>query len=329
MKTKKILSVLSVLALSTVALFANGTIEQENSSAYKIGVSKIVPHPALDAVEQGIQDYLATTDLEVEYNFQNANGDISTAASIASQLKSEKVDVAVGIGTPTAQALANAISDVPVVFSAVTDPAASGLTGENYCGVSDITPVKAQIELLSKITGAKVIGNIYTSGEANGVILNNMVQAACEELGLECVSSAVSNSSEVKMAAQAIISRVDAIYIAPDNAVVSAFSGISDVCSSTDTPLMSADPTSSQGFDYLLSWGFNYYKIGVATGKVIEKCLNGEDTANIGTVVLQDPADFELWLNMDNAKQLNIEFSQDLIDQAAVIVTNGEEVKQN
>ena len=329
MKTNKILSVLSVLALSSVALFANGTAEQSSSSAYKVGVSKIVPHPALDAVEQGIQDYLATTDLEIKYNFQNANGDISTAASIASQLKSEKVDVAVGIGTPTAQALANAINDVPVVFSAVTDPEASGLTGENYCGVSDITPVKSQIELLSKITGAKVIGNIYTSGEANGVILNNMVQAACEELGLECVSSAVSNSSEVKMAAQAIISRVDAIYIAPDNSVVSAFSGISDVCSSNNIPVMSADPTSSQGFDYLLSWGFNYYNIGIATGKVIEKCLNGEDTANIGTVVLQDPSDFELWLNMDYAEQLNITFSQDLIDQAAVIVKNGEEVQQN
>jgi putative ABC transport system substrate-binding protein len=329
MKSKKILSVLSILTLSSLALFASGTSEQANSSAYKVGISKILPHPALDAVEQGIQDYLATTDLEIKYNFQNANGDISTAASIASQLKSDNVDVAVGIGTPTAQALANAIDDVPVVFSAVTDPEAAGLTGENYCGVSDITPVKSQLELLSKITGAKVIGNIYTSGEANGVILNNMVQAACEELGLECVSSAVSNSSEVKMAAQSIIDRVDAIYIAPDNSVVSAFSGISDVCNKKNIPLMSADPTSSKGFDYLLSWGFNYYNIGIATGKVIEKCINGVETSNIGTVVLQEATDFELWLNLDYAKQLNIEFTQDLIDEAAVLIKDGVEVQQN
>lgn len=329
MKSKKILSVLSVLTLSTVALFANGASEQSSPSAYKVGISKILPHPALDAVEQGIQDYLATTDLEIKYNFQNANGDISTAASIASQLKSEKVDVAVGIGTPTAQALANAIDDAPVVFSAVTDPKEAGLTGENYCGVSDITPVKSQIQLLAKISGAKVIGNIYTSGEANGVILNEMVKAACEELGLECVSSAVSNSSEVKMAAQSIIDRVDAIYIAPDNSVVSAFSGISDVCSKKNIPVMSADPTSSKGFDYLLSWGFNYYNIGIATGKVIEKCINGVDPSEIGTVVLQNASDFELWLNLDYAKQLNIEFSEELISEATVIVKNGEEIRQN
>lgn len=329
MKSKKILSVLSILTLSTVALFATGTSEQSSSSAYKVGISKILPHPALDAVEQGIQDYLATTDLEIKYNFQNANGDISTAASIASQLKSEKVDIAVGIGTPTAQSLANTMDNTPVVFSAVTDPEEAGLTGENYCGVSDITPIKSQIELFSKITGAKVIGNIYSSGEANGVVLNNMVKAACEELGLKSISSAVSNSSEVKMAAQSIIDRVDAIYIAPDNSVVSAFSSVSDVCSSNNIPVMSADPTSAKGFDYLLVCGFNYYNIGKATGQVIERCLNGEKPGNIGTVVLEDPSDFELWLNLDYAKQLNIQFSQDLIDEASIIVKNGEYIQQN
>jgi putative ABC transport system substrate-binding protein len=326
---KKLLAIASVVSLSTVALFANGTKEiNSNPNSYKVGVSKILPHPALDAVEQGIQDYLATTDLEIAYDFQNANGDISTAASIASQLKSEKVDVAVGIGTPTAQALANSMKTTPIVFSAVTDPEASGLTGPTYCGVSDVTPVEAQLKLLVEVTGAKVIGNIYTSGEANGVIINNMVQEACDNLGLECVSSAVSNSAEVKMAAQSIIDRVDAIYLGPDNAVVSAFSSISDVSSKNNIPVMSADPTSSNGFDYLISWGFNYYNIGVATGKVIEQCLNGANPGDIGTVVLQDPSDFELWLNLDYAKQLGIEFDQDLIDQAAVLVIDGENVEQ-
>jgi len=325
---KKLFTTLTIFALASTFIFANGTKETTNPNAYKVGISKLLPHPALDAVEQGIQDYLATTDLEIEYNFQNANGDISTAASIAAQLKSEGDDVVVGIATPTAQALGNSISDKPVIFAAVTDPEEAGLTGENFCGVSDVTPVKSQIELLINLTGAKKIGNIYTSGEANGVILNEMVQQACADLGVECISGSVSNSSEVKMAAQSIIDRVDAMYIAPDNAVASAFSSVSDVCNTAKVPLMGSDPTASQGFDYLLSWGFNYYNIGVATGKLVERCLDGEDPASIGTVVLSDPSDFELWINLDIAKKLNIEIPQDLIDTAAVIVENETETVQ-
>lgn len=326
---KRLITTLSIIALASIFVFANGQEEKNiNPNAYKVGVSKLLPHPALDAVEQGLQDYLATTNFEIKYNLQNANGDISTAASIASQLKSGKNDVVVGIATPSAQSLGSIISDIPVVFSAVTDPVESGLTGENYCGVSDVTPVESQLQLLIKLTNAKTIGNIYTSGEANGVILNNMVQAACNNLGVECISAAVSNSSEVKMATQSIIDRVDAIYIAPDNSVASAFSSVSDVCYTHEVPLMGSDPTATNGFDYLLSWGFNYYNIGIATGKIIEKCLNGEKPSSIGTVILTDPSDFELWINLDTAKRLNILIDQEIINQATVIIENGKEIKQ-
>ncbi len=121
-----------------------------------------------------MMDYLSTTDLEVSYNLQNANGDISTAVSIAQQLKGDNCDIVVGIATPSAQALANIFSDIPVVFSAVTDPNEAGLVGGNYCGVSDANPVEAQIKLLVELTGAKTIGNIYASGEANGVVFKKI-----------------------------------------------------------------------------------------------------------------------------------------------------------
>lgn len=329
MDSKKIFTSLVALALASAMLFANGTKEEKNPNAYKVGVSKLLPHPALDAVEQGIQDYLNSTDLEITYDLQNANGDISTAASIAAQLKSSKVDIAVGIATPSAQALGNVMDDIPVVFSAVTNPESAGLTGPNYAGLSDITPVEAQIKLLVQLTGAKSIGNIYTSGEANGIELNKLVQEACEDLGIECVSGSVSNSSEVKMATQSIIDRVDAMYIAPDNAVASAFSSVSDVCEQNNVPLMGSDPSASQGFNYLVSWGFNYYNIGIATGKVVERCLRGEVPGDIGTVVLTDPADFELWINEDVAKKLNITIPQELLDTATIIVSNGVEVQNN
>jgi len=150
MKNHKILSLLLILGLATTSIFAQGSKEQSNVK--KIGISKLLPHPALDAVEQGIQDHLSTTNLEVEYNLQNANGDISTAASIAQQLKSDNCDLVVGIATPSAQSLANVFREIPVVFSAVTDPISASLEGGNLCGVSDLNPVSAQkMDLLNYI----------------------------------------------------------------------------------------------------------------------------------------------------------------------------------
>ena len=325
MKNHKLLSIILILGMVTSSLFAQGT--NEESSAMKIGVSKLLPHPALDAVEQGLQDYLATTDLEVEYNFQNANGDISTASSIAQQLKSADLDLVVGIATPSAQSLANVFTDIPVVFAAVTDPEGASLVGGNICGVSDANPVAAQIKLLVELTGAKTIGNVYASGEANGVVLMEMAKAACEELGVEFVSSAVSNTSEVKMAAQSIINRVDAIYVATDNTVISAVASIDDVCTKAGKPYLSSDPTSTGDLNCLVSWGFNYYNIGIETGKVIEACLTGTAPSEIGSVYLTEPSDFELWFNLDVAEELNITISDELLDSAAVIIKDG--VKTN
>ena len=324
MKNRKIISLLLILGLVSSGIFAQGSQEQvTNSNVKKIGVSKLLPHPALDAVEQGVQDYLATTDLEVEYNFQNANGDISTAASIAQQLKSENCDVVLGIATPSAQSLANVFTDIPVVFAAVTDPVSASLEGGNICGVSDLNPVSAQIKLLVDLTGAKTIGNVYASGEANGVVLMEMAKEACEDLGVEFVSAAVSNTSEVKMAAQSIIDRVDAIYVATDNTVISAVASIDDVCTKANKPYLSADPTSTGELNCLVSWGFNYYNLGIQTGKVIESCLNGTAPSEIGSVYLTNPSDFELWFNLDVAKKLGVTISDDLLDSAAVIIQDG------
>jgi putative ABC transport system substrate-binding protein len=324
MKNHKLLSTILILSLATTTLFAQGTQEDSAvSNVNKIGISKLLPHPALDAVEQGIQDYLATTDLEVEYNLQNANGDISTASSIAQQLKSDNCDVVVGIATPSAQSLANVFTDIPVVFSAVTDPVSASLEGGNICGVSDSNPVAEQIKLLVDLTGAKTIGNVYASGEANGVVLMEMAKAACEDLGVEFVSSAVSNTSEVKMAAQSIIDRVDAIYVATDNTVISAVASIDDVCGKAGKPYLSSDPTSTGELDCLVSWGFNYYNLGLATGKVIESCLTGTAPSEIGSVYLTDPSDFELWFNLDVAEALNITISDELLDAASVIIKDG------
>ncbi len=328
---KKQIAILLML-LAAFSLAAGGSGEaQADDGTILIGVSKLLSHAALDAVEEGLQDYLATTDLSVRYDFQNANGDISTAASIAQQFDSEDCDIVLGIGTASAQALANVFTDIPVLFAAVTDPVDAGLVASNdgspdsnVCGVSDMNPVLEQIRLLHEITGATRIGNVYSSGEQNGVVLMEQAQAACDELGIELVPVAVSNSSEVRMALQSIIDRVDAIYIATDNNVISAIATIDDVCNGAGVPLFSADPSGIDGLECMIAWGFNYHSIGVATGRLIEDIVvNGANPGEEGTVFLTDPADFELWFNLDTAAKLGYTIPQEYLDTAAVIIENG------
>lgn len=314
-------------------VFAAGAAESKASDSIRIGVSKIVTHPALDAIEQGMMDYLAEEGFSITYDSQSANGDISTAASIAQKFKSDRVDLAVGIGTPVAQALANVFTDTPVVFGGITDPLEAGLVPTyepndgNVGGVSDKNPVYEQIKLFTEITGAKTIGIVFTSGEANGVQLRDLVEDATESLGLGFVSAGVSNSAEVKPAILSMVNRIDGLYIGTDNTVVSAISSLSEVCASAGVPLFTADPTSAVGLDYFMVWGFNYYKHGRKTGEAVAQVLRNEKTAGqLGTVFITDPADFELWFNLDVAKKLSITIDQAYIDAASIIHQDGQQI---
>ena len=330
---KRIALVAIALLCMSLQLFAGGSTESADDGTVLIGVSKLMSHSALDAAQQGMIDYLEGTGLPVRFQLQNANGDVSTAASIAQQFKTTNCDIVVGIATGTAQALANVFTDIPVVFAAVTDPVDAGLVTSlegsddvNVCGVSDMNPVEEQIRLLVEITGAKTIGNVYASGEANGVQLMEQARAACQAIGVNFVEVAISNSSEVRQATQSIIDRVDAVYIATDNAVISALPSVADVCYAAGVPLFSSDPTGVEGLDFLISWGFDYYSLGTAAGELIEQIINGAEPGPLGTVILEDPADFELWFNLDTAAALGIEIPQEYIDMASYIIQDGQTI---
>ncbi|MGN0907096.1 MAG: ABC transporter substrate-binding protein [Bullifex sp.] len=323
---KKLLIISSILILASSLIFAAGAAETSASKGYKIGVSKLLTHPALDSIAKGISDYLAATDLEYTIREENANGDISTCASIAALFKEEKVDVAVGIATPTAQAIFNTLPTTYQVYSSVTDPVSAGLTGSEYvCGVSDMVPVESHLELIERITGAKRIGMVYTSSEANGITLMEAFADACDKKGVELVTVAVSNSAEVRVAAQSIIDRVDAMYVATDNTVVSAITALSDVCMSKKVPLFSADTTSSFDTEVLLAGGFDYYKSGLLTGELIEKVLKGTSPSEIGINYL-DVKSLELYINLDVAAKLGLEIPADITASAAYVIKDG---KQN
>ena len=337
---KKIFTTLLLSALTITSIFSSGTKEgalekTKMNEPIQVGISKMVSHPALDAIEQGIQDSINQSGLDVVFDLQNSNAEMSTAIGIAQLFKSEKKDMVIGIATPPAQALASVFDDVdtPVLFAAVTDPEAAGLTYEegedtNVAGVSDLNPIDLQIEYFVKVTSLKRFGMIYTSGEANGVAMMERAKAYCEANDIEFVGAAVSNSSEVKSAALSIAGRVDGMFIANDNTVVSALASVDQVCTQYNLPLFNSDVTSSHDTNFLMSWGLDYYKVGLICGDVAVQIMNGEKPKNIGAMYLTDIKQFQLYLNLDRAKELGITFPQDVLDAASLTVENGKIIEK-
>ena len=329
---KRISLVVAFIAVSLVALSTVFAADPPNKVL--IGISQVVSHPALDAIVKGIQDELAALKINAEYDLQNANGNINTAASIANKFQSENVTVAVGVATPTAQALVKTLKGIPVVFTGITDPVKAGLVtsldkGEKWVtGYSNMTPVKQQIQLLLKVKKIKRLGHVYSGAELNAVVLAGIVKQVCKELGIEYVETTVSKSAEVKQAVQAIIDRVDALYITTDNTVVSAMSAVAEVALKHKVPIMSADPSSAETNPVMIAWGFDYYKMGRATGDLIAEILKGKKPEQIPTRFMTKTSDIDLLINLDVAKKLGLVIPKEIVAGANKIIENGKLTKK-
>jgi putative ABC transport system substrate-binding protein len=329
---KRISLVVAFIAVSVVALSTVFAADPPNKVL--IGISQVVSHPALDAIVKGIQDELAALKINAEYDLQNANGNINTAASIANKFQSENVTVAVGVATPTAQALVKTLKGIPVVFTGITDPVKAGLVtsldkGEKWVtGYSNMTPVKQQIQLLLKVKKIKRLGHVYSGAELNAVVLAGIVKQVCKELGIEYVETTVSKSAEVKQAVQAIIDRVDALYITTDNTVVSAMSAVAEVALKHKIPIMSADPSSAETNPVMIAWGFDYYKMGRATGDLIAEILKGKKPEQIPTRFMTKTSDIDLLINLDVAKKLGLVIPKEIVASANKIIENGKLTKK-
>lgn len=329
--TKTLAAFTAVISLAAFTGCNKKTASGDSGAAksVKIGIAKIVQHVALDSVEQGIVDVLKENGVNATFDLQNANGDPNTAAQIAMKYRDEKVDVAVGIATPVALALANVLDEIPVVFGTVTDPLGAGLVstlehGErNVTGMSDAIPTEQHIALFKQLTGIKTLGYIYTTGEANSVSSLELVKKGCEEAGLALVTQAITNSSEVKQAAEAIVNRVDGLYLTTDNTVFSALSALKQVFEEAKKPIFSGDVTGAQSGGCVIASGFNYYKAGRATGEMVLQILNGEKPSEIPVRFMTEPSDSDLLFDLDAAKNCGITIPQEFIEKANMIFENG------
>ncbi len=328
---KKIILTALALSLSLTSLSA---AKAKKAKQVKIGIAKIVQHVALDDVERGVMDAVKAAGIDAKYDLQNANGDVNTANQIAAQFRDERVDVAVGIATPIAIALANTMKDTPIVFGTVTDPLGAGLVktlehGErNITGMSDELPSVEHIKLFKKITGIKTLGYIYTSNEDNSISGLELVKKGCREAGLELVTQSISTSAEVRQAAEAIVNRVDGIYLTTDNTVFSALPSLVSVLNKAKKPIFSGDVTGAKNGGCFMASGFNYYKAGYATGEIVVQILNGKKPSEIPVRFMTQPSDSDLLFDLDTAKACGITIPEEYLKQATFIIENGKLIEK-
>jgi putative ABC transport system substrate-binding protein len=318
--------VLTVLMMIAVVLGAA-------AAELKIGICKIVEHPALDAVEQGVIDTLTAAgyerDVDVEYLISSAQGDYSAAIAIAQSFQAQGVDLVVAIATPTAQAAVEVFfgSDVPVIYGAVTDPVGANLVPSatdpsgngNVTGVSDMIPVAAHLQLLlDLLPDLENVGIVYNSGEANSVTLTEMAIDAAEKLGVNIITATADSTANVPLAAQSLIGRVDAYYVTTDNTVVSAVDAVLAAAEEANVPFLMADPTSLQYAT--MTAGFDYYEHGLTVGELVLQVLGGTRPDEI-PVTFQPRA--EVQLNLDAAARIGLVFPPAVIEQASRLLYGG------
>ncbi|MEJ8821662.1 ABC transporter substrate-binding protein [Variovorax humicola] len=314
---------LSLLAVALAGVAAAPTYAAEKS----VAVTAIVEHKALDAVRDGVQDELKAAGFEpgknLKYEYQSAQGNTGTAAQIARKYVGERPDVIVAIATPSAQAVVAASKDIPVVYSAVTDPVAAKLvkswdaSGTNVTGVSDLSPLEKHLDLIKRVVpNAKRVGVIYSPGEANSVAIVESLKKAASAAGMTLVEASAARTVDVASAAQSLVGKVDVIYAPTDNNVMSAFEGIVKVAQQSKIPVVAAD-TDAVKRGAVAALGLNYYDIGHQTGKIVVSILKGQAP---GTIASQTSNNFELHVNPAAAEKQGVKLSEALIKSAQVVV---------
>ena len=305
--------------------------EKKAAKSFKIGVTQIVSHPALDADAKGFEKALAEAGFKeganVTYDRQNAQGDMSNAQTIAQKFLDAKVDLIHSIATPTSQAVVKTIKNIPVVFSSVTDPVDAGLvpktspsgtkSGTNVTGVSDRWPVYLQFQMYTKfVPKAKKWGTIYNAGDANSVVHIKEMKEVAKKLGVELIEATISTSAEAMQAAQSLAGRVQAINITSDNTAVSAFEAIVKVCNEKKIPLFAGD-VGSVPRGAVAAYGLDYFLIGYSAGKKAAQIMKGKKAAEIPW----GPAEkFSLEVNEKAAKAQGVVIPPDILKKADKVI---------
>lgn len=295
---KRVLAV--VLGMSMMAAMLTGCGGKGDSSSasgsgektYTIGISQFAEHGSLDNCREGFIEGLKEEGLEEGKNLKivvnNADADPGNAAQIADGFVNDKVDLICAIATPSAQAAYNAAmeTDIPVIYTAVTNPIAAELANDdkspvgNVSGTSDELPVEAQLKMIREILpDAKTIGILYTTSEANSVYSIEQYEKLAEDYGFTIEKAGITNTSEIQLAASDLLGKVDCLTNLTDNTVVSALPTVLGLANEKGIPVFGSEIEQVR-IGCLAAEGIEYTQLGKDTGKMAAKVLKGEAKAS-------------------------------------------------
>ncbi len=313
MKGRKKFMLSILLSAGLVALTGCGGSDSE----YTVAISQFVEHPSLDATREGFVAALKDAGIEegknLKLDFNNAQADPTNNLSIAQKLSGESYDLIYAIATPSAQAIVQQEKEDPILFAAVTDPLAAELVDKldkpsgNVTGASDTNP-EAITQLMEYIAAnfadVKSVGVVINEGESNAVIMADYAEQALAKHDIKLVKAPVTNTSEVKQAADSLVGKVDAIFITLDNTVVSGVDAIIQVANDNDIPFFSSDRDTVEKGAFA-TVGFKYYDHGYEAGQMAVQIL--KDGKKPSDLAVTAPTKLDLILNLKAAAEQGIE----------------------
>ncbi len=301
------------------------------AEAYKVGITQTVTHSDLDNVRQGFIEHMNEEGFKdtvnTEYIVRNAEGDLSLAASIADYLVSIEPDLILSIGTPSTQPAVVAVrgKDIPVIFSAVTDPVSAGLVpswteaAPYVTGVSDWADVTTQIQfILDVYPEVKILGVIYNPGEINSVVqIEKLTREVAPELDLTIVEAIAVTSDDVRPAVISLVGKVDAVWIPTDNTAFAAFDSIVQAVNENNLPLFGST-TAMVEAGAIASAGVDYYWIGRQSAVMAVKIIRGEATP--AEIAPETSKHILFAINLRAAERMGITVPQVVLDRAQLVI---------
>ena len=328
---KKVLAVILGAAM-TVSLAACGSSGADSSgsgsgeTSYTIGISQFAEHGSLDNCREGFIQGLAEEGIVEGENLTieegNAASDAGTARQISDGFVSDSVDLVCAIATPSAEAayVSAMNTDIPVVYTAVTDPLAAKLADEdgtpvgNVTGTSDELPIKEQLEMIRAILpDAEKIGIMYTTSEVNSVSALETYKELAGDYGFTIVESGVTQTADISLAADNLLSEVDCLTNLTDNTVVNSLATILDKANEQNIPVFGSEIEQVRK-GCLAAEGLDYIELGKQTGRMAAKILKGEaEASEMNFETISEPG---FYVNLAVAEQFGITIDEELLSTA-------------
>lgn len=331
---------MKALAVSAVALMFAGCTpkadsansaqtkaDTEGGNLPKIGVVQLMEHTSLNIIYDAFSEEMKALGYVDGENcvidFKNAQGELSNIPSIMQNFQGDKQDVVVAITTPVAQQALELAEETPVIFSAVTDPVAAGVVSDydkidkGMTGTTDAVNVDKIMELALEITkDVKKVGYIYNPGEENSVSNLASLKIFCEGKGIEVEEASISSSADLQTAADALIQKVDMIFVANDNTVAEAMPILVQSAIKAQKPVyVGADSMVMDGG--FATVGIDYTDLGKETARMVDRVLKGTKVEEIPVKVFKD--DLFIYVNTDTAAALGIEIPKEIKDDEKYI----------